>query len=280
MIIGFLGKGGSGKSTLSYKCVQRLLEHGMSVLAVDADHNMDLTYNLGVTEEFPYIGTSFDEFKKLLAVDDLESLISAIEQPKTNFSVFPADDFSSKYSLPIQKNLRLMTTGPHTEEMIQGVRCSHALFNTIRYYLPIVSLGVHQAVVVDEKAGRESVGTGITTGFDVAIVCVEPTVHSVKAASQIIEMLELHHTPYEIVLNKVSKDSTDEFLAHSTSTLPKRPIGMLYQSLDPRMLTEDDRNTFDLLIGAALKVSHDAYGLSTKKERALKRLKGELGAVK
>jgi CO dehydrogenase nickel-insertion accessory protein CooC1 len=68
MIIGVLGKGGSGKSTVSTNLVKFLAskkEH--TVLAIDADHNMDITYNLGVTEEFPYLGGSMSDLKHITA---------------------------------------------------------------------------------------------------------------------------------------------------------------------------------------------------------------------
>ena len=46
MRVAFLGKGGSGKSTMATAFVQELRSRGMQVLAIDADHNMDLSYNL------------------------------------------------------------------------------------------------------------------------------------------------------------------------------------------------------------------------------------------
>lgn len=48
MKIAFVGKGGSGKSSLSWLFVKTLESSGSDVLAIDADHNMDLTSNLGL----------------------------------------------------------------------------------------------------------------------------------------------------------------------------------------------------------------------------------------
>ena len=56
MILGFLGKGGSGKSTLSTVMVEYLHHYNKTVLALDADYNMDLSYNLGVSDNVEYIG--------------------------------------------------------------------------------------------------------------------------------------------------------------------------------------------------------------------------------
>mgnify|MGYP003893631969 CR=1 FL=1 len=47
MKIAFIGKGGSGKSTVSWLATQMLVSEGRKVLAIDADHNMDLVSLLG-----------------------------------------------------------------------------------------------------------------------------------------------------------------------------------------------------------------------------------------
>ncbi len=46
MILGFLAKGGSGKSSVSSQMALYLNQEKATVLAVDADHNMDLAYNI------------------------------------------------------------------------------------------------------------------------------------------------------------------------------------------------------------------------------------------
>ena len=50
MKIALVGKGGSGKTTLTALLVQRLVATGSPVLAVDADINQNLAVALGATE--------------------------------------------------------------------------------------------------------------------------------------------------------------------------------------------------------------------------------------
>ncbi len=45
-----VGKGGSGKSTLSWLLMQSLAAQNQSVLGIDADFNMNLLTNLGLTD--------------------------------------------------------------------------------------------------------------------------------------------------------------------------------------------------------------------------------------
>jgi CO dehydrogenase maturation factor len=51
MKIAVVGKGGSGKSTLSWLIIHYLHEQNQNVLAIDADHNMDLMTLLDARED-------------------------------------------------------------------------------------------------------------------------------------------------------------------------------------------------------------------------------------
>ena len=61
MKIGFVGKGGSGKSTLSTLFVKYLESQGNKIIAIDADYNMDLTNNLQGPKEMNFIGSGMPD---------------------------------------------------------------------------------------------------------------------------------------------------------------------------------------------------------------------------
>lgn len=50
MKIAFVGKGGSGKSTVTWLFASHLAKNSSAVLAIDADYNLDLLHNFHLTE--------------------------------------------------------------------------------------------------------------------------------------------------------------------------------------------------------------------------------------
>lgn len=208
MIIGFLGKGGSGKSTISTAMVEFLHTKGATVLALDADYNMDLSFNLQVPENIEYLGTTAkQDLKKHLQVDQTKKYGDIVLE-KTDeqyFSLHSMDSFTKKYSREIRKNLFAMSIGPQPHEVMSDKMCSHGMGGLLKAYLPLLQLNKNEHVIVDEKAGADGASTGIPTGMDFVVIIVEPTPHGIKAGKQIADILGHFQTPYGFVLNKVKE---------------------------------------------------------------------------
>jgi CO dehydrogenase maturation factor len=218
MIIGFLGKGGSGKSTLSSAFANYLAEEGHQVLAIDADHNMDLSFNLGGPESMEYIGQGLPDILAHAGVKGYREIFGLKEPPR--FSIAPTDPIVGKYSVALPNGVRLMSTGPHTENILYDKSCSHSLVTPLKVLLPFLNLSPKERVVIDEKAGTDSVGTGVTTGFTFAVVVSEPTPHGMKAARQIAELLTFYGTPYALALNKARSDSDIQAFSEAMGRSP------------------------------------------------------------
>lgn len=220
MKIAFLGKGGSGKSTLSTQCVQYLRTKGATVLAVDVDHNMDLSFNLNI-EPTVFLGSDPYAIKKYVGLPETagfsEAYIAAVEKG-IFFQLSPRDAFTKRVSMVVDDKTFLITAGPHTDIVRSGEHCSHSLAAALKVYLPLLRLAEGEFAVIDERAGTDPVATGILKGVDRAVIVAEPTVHSVRVAGHIARELDLAKIPYVIVANKVA-GSVDIF-----KSLHKKPI--------------------------------------------------------
>ncbi len=263
MKIAFLGKGGSGKSTLSTAVAKYLHTQGNEVLAIDADHNMDLVWNLMGSDSLPYLGESVSDINEYSGITRNESYKKIFDKglsPK--FSLNPMDSFTQKYTASIANGFSLMASGPHTETILSGNKCSHSLSTSLKVYLPFLELNDSQAVVVDEKASSDAAGTGVPTGFTVSYIAVEPTPHSIKAAHQIAHTLDFYDAPYEFVLNKVSNDESKLF---AVSSLKKEPIAVF-----PFAASLDENELLKLVVHAR---TIEKSNPSARRNRSLNKFK-------
>lgn len=236
MILAFLGKGGSGKSTLSSLMANFLHKQQNKVLALDLDHNMDLSYNLTSGAEGTFPAFVSGDTKSFLThasgsqdFDTIQGYFSK-SQVRNHFELDASDQPHGRYTKVLKPGLSLMVAGPHNEDIKFGQKCSHSLSAPFKVFLPLLKRGKNEFVVVDEKAGSDGAGTGVCTGFDLAIVIAEPTVHSVKAARQIAELLSFFDTPHITVMNKVKDRALAEKMA---ADLPRPPLAYFSHDENP-----------------------------------------------
>lgn len=223
MILGFLGKGGSGKSSVATQMVLFLREQGNAVLAVDADHNMDLSYNLsgGQLPQMKYLSESLKDIQRFINLPDTSKYSEAfINDGEVRFSLSPLDTATATYSTEVQQNVYLMAAGPQTDTVLYGKACSHSLTTALKVYLPLLALNKNEMVVVDEKAGADGVTTGIVTGIDVGVIVCEPALHSVKTAKQIAALMDFYGTPYVFVGNKIGDSEDKDFIEKALGSVP------------------------------------------------------------
>lgn len=210
MILGFLGKGGSGKSTLATSVAQFLHAQGKNILAIDADYNMDLSHNLSTPLDMCFLGdTARAKVKSFFNMPDTTPYRDVVleAEAQTRFSLSPIDSFTEYYSAEVSPGMRVMAVGPQTMSILTDTACSHSLGGSLKVFLPLLKLNEAEVVIVDEKAGVDSVGTGVPTGFNLAVIVVEPTVYGIKTGKQIATALEHYHVPYVYVVNKVKSDT-------------------------------------------------------------------------
>jgi CO dehydrogenase maturation factor len=210
MKIAFVGKGGSGKSSVSWLVTRTLLAQKRGVLAVDTDYNMDLAHNLGWDEsnKTNFINDSEEDFYAYVGLDATQPYRAIMNlQDLPSFSLDPKDRFSQKYAPEWSDKLSLMVSGGTHEELLYGHRCGHAYMAPVKFYLPLLNLSADQAVVVDSVAGTDMVAYGLYTGVDAVVVVVEPTRHSRGVYEQISSITREFGIPTYGVANKVTLES-------------------------------------------------------------------------
>jgi len=185
------------------------------VLAIDADHNMDLSYNLGADPSL-FLGSDPDRIKEYVGSVRSETYLNALQRGKDRrltFTLSPRDEYTKSVSVELEDGLTLITVGPHTDRVRSQEACSHSLAAPLKVYLPLLRLNPNEAVVIDERAGTDPVATGILSGVDVAVIVQESTIHSRRVAQQIKHELELAGVPHLIVDNKNAGIERDALLA-------------------------------------------------------------------
>lgn len=225
MKIAFVGKGGSGKTTLSSLFVRQLAARGVPVTAVDADINQHLGVALGLAEEeaaaVPPLGGHLPLIKDYLRGENAR-IPSAAEMIKTTppgagSRLLRLDEENPVFdacarTVPLAGgSARLLVTGPFTEDDL-GVACYHAKTGAVELCLNHLVDGRDEYVVVDMTAGSDSFASGMFTRFDMTFLVAEPTRKGVSVYRQYREYARDFDVPLLVLGNKALGQGDVDFL--------------------------------------------------------------------
>jgi CO dehydrogenase maturation factor len=211
--IAFVGKGGSGKTTLSALFARYLADRGSPVVAVDADINQHLGVALGLADEhaaaLPALGGRLAEIKEYLRGDN-PRITSAAAMVKTTppgrgsrlLRVLGDDPLHAGLGQDAG-GVRLMVTGPF-EDGDLGVSCYHAKVGAVELYLNHLVDLPGEYVVVDMTAGADSFASGLFTRFDLTFLVAEPTRRGVSVYRQYRHHAGGYDVALAVVGNKVT----------------------------------------------------------------------------
>ncbi|MGY0485802.1 ATP-binding protein [Streptomyces sp. WG-D5] len=225
MKIAFVGKGGSGKTTLSSLFIRHLAGTGSPVIAVDADINQHLGPALGLDEgaagELPALGARLPLIKDYLRgsnprIASADTMIkttppgegSRLLRVRENNPVYDA------CARPVELDggtVRLMVTGPFTEADL-GVSCYHSKTGAVELCLNHLVDGRDEYVVVDMTAGSDSFASGMFTRFDMTFLVAEPTRKGVSVYRQYKDYARDFGVDLKVVGNKVRDADDLDFL--------------------------------------------------------------------
>lgn len=242
MKIAFIGKGGSGKSTISWLSTQLLVAQERNVLAIDADHNMDLVALLSqeITEVSPTMHRFHDDFRAKVGQKEdkrwQEIVLDGRELP--TFTLSPKDSYTSKITIPVSESVDLIAVGLGADDVLFSDRCAHGHSAALKYYLPLLEEGDDADVVIDGVAGADMMNFGLFLGTDGVVVVVEPHPNSMRVLAQVAGIAERTNLPLFVVINKAG--TNPELTAAIEAEWGGRIVGRI--PADPALLAYDVEN--------------------------------------
>jgi CO dehydrogenase maturation factor len=221
MKVAFVGKGGSGKTTLSSLFIRYLIDQRRTVLAFDADINQHLAMALGMSDEeavtIPALGGELPLIKDYLRgenprISSAEAMVKTTPAGSGSQLITVAED-NPIYARCVRDigGARLAVTGPFSEADL-GVACYHSKVGAVELLLNHLVDGPGEYVVVDMTAGADSFASGLFTRFDVTFLVCEPTIRSVGVYRQYRDYAREYGVQIAVVGNKVVDDDDLAFL--------------------------------------------------------------------
>lgn len=221
MRVAFVGKGGSGKTTLASLFSRSLAARRLPVLAIDADINQHLAVALGFSEaeamQVPALGLEMDRIKDYLRgtnprISSIASMIKTTPPGSGSrlLRLNEANPIFTYFERHLQ-GIRLLATGPFTQQDL-GIKCYHSKTGAVELLLNHLVDGAGEYVVVDMTAGADSFASGLFTKFDLTFLVAEPTLKAVSVYRQYTTYARDYGVKIGVIGNKVESAEDVAFL--------------------------------------------------------------------
>lgn len=223
MRIAFIGKGGSGKTTLTSLLAQTWSNTGNPVLVIDADVNQHLGATLGFTPQeiasLPKIGRNESEVQKYVLgsnplIKTPDHIIgSTLPSFQSRFINPVSDELVEKYSIK-KGNLRLIEAGSLTDGDV-GNSCFHKYVGSFEVLINHTLDRDEELIVADMTAGSDTVGTMLFGIFDALYCSVLPTKRSIDAYLTYKTYADRWNVPIFPIGNMINSESDKKYTEES-----------------------------------------------------------------
>lgn len=273
MRIGFLGKGGSGKTTMTAAFITYLQSKTDHILAIDADHNVHLKNTVGLRGEVLPLGENYqkvaqylegnrDVFKGMKEIPTVGTIPPSLKQSKF-IRPHKNDKFLQKFALQT-KGLSLLEVGT-IKEKDAGNDCYHSKLNSLEVIFHHLLDKEDEFVVADATAGLDNLGTSLFFVYDLNIFVVEPTQKSISVFLQYEEVCMRFNIPLFVIVNKVVDEEDKEFVKKHIDV--NKIIGFLPYSKHIKRLEQGDSEGLKNFVLEQEALFEKIYSLSTKTKR-------------
>jgi CO dehydrogenase maturation factor len=219
--IAFVGKGGSGKTTLASLFARYLAASGHPVLAFDADINQNLGAALGLSDvdaaALPRLGDHLALIKEYLRgtnprIPHADAMVKTTP-PGAGSRLLRVVEDNPVYDACVRviDGVRLAVTGQFSDDEL-GVACYHSKVGAAELLLNHLADGPDEYVAVDMTAGADAFASGLFTRFDMTFLVCEPTVRGVGVYRQYRDYARDFGVRIAVVGNKVNDTEDVEFL--------------------------------------------------------------------
>lgn len=218
MRIACVGKGGSGKTTVSSLLLRHALQQNIATLAIDADINQQLADAAQIdVQNSPEVGNHLNMLKTRL-IGSNTRIPSAAKMLKTTLpsegshfiTLQPRDSVLKNFATRC-KSAWFIRIGGFKEEDL-GQKCYHAKTGGAELILNHLIDKPEELVLIDMTAGADAFASGLFSRFDLTLIVVEPTVKSVQVYKQYKSYAEDYGITIKAVGNKVEDEEDLSFL--------------------------------------------------------------------
>lgn len=279
MRIAFLGKGGSGKTTLSTAFALYLHKLNNPVLAIDGDVNMHMAPLLDADRLWLHkYSADIKQYLEPEIAKKATAVIGTIPPTKSSrfISISEDDTFLKKYATRGTANIPLLTVGTY-ESKDAGANCFHGKLQILELILHRIADGKDDAVVCDMTAGIDALGTSLYMAADLNVFVVEPTSKSVQVFKDFAEAANEHGISTYAIANKVIDEDDEKFIRENVEA--DKLIGIIGHSNDLRKVEQGDRSKLDNFIDDNKNLFEEIADRLRSKERDLNKYLDELKRV-